>query len=134
MFMTLMWEAWKGMSRPFDFSDTTKREAFRRQWNLCAHCGRNLANLYDHAHHVIPNQSGNVSNPADAFLRSVDNCVILCDMCHERVHQDARYRTGAVAPPEYYPYSHGNQVQQHTLWVTQLNNQWRRMFPSRGPV
>jgi 5-methylcytosine-specific restriction endonuclease McrA len=95
------------MKRPFNFKDTTKREAFKRQWNLCAHCGENLSDFFDHAHHVIPNQTGRAGNVADQFLRTVDNCVILCDTCHERVHHDGSYRTGAVAPPEYYPYSHG---------------------------
>jgi 5-methylcytosine-specific restriction endonuclease McrA len=115
------------MARPFEFDQRTKGQAFLRQWNLCAHCGRNLSSLFDHAHHVIPNQTGVVGNPADAFLRSVDNCVILCDTCHERVHQDGRYRAGAVAPAEYYPYSHGKQSPQHTLWVIRVNAEWRRV-------
>ena len=120
------------MKRPFDFEHTTKAQAFMRQWNLCGHCGGNLSNLFDHAHHVIPNQTGRVTNPKDQFLRSIDNCVILCDLCHERVHQDGRYRTGAVAPAEYYPYSHGRQTPLHMLWVIRVNAEWLRMLSCQG--
>jgi hypothetical protein len=108
------------MGRDFDFSETVKREAFFRQWNLCAHCGRNLINIVDHAHHVLPNQVGNPKNSNDDWIRSVDNCVILCDTCHYRVHENGHYRTGAVAPPEYYPYSHGRQTHDHQNWLTRI--------------
>jgi 5-methylcytosine-specific restriction endonuclease McrA len=122
------------MARPFDFDQRTRREAFLRHWNRCAHCGRSLSDLFDHSHHVIPNQTGSLSNPADAFLRSVDNCVILCDTCHERVHEDGRYRTGAVAPAEYYPYSHGTQTAQRSLWIALIHAEWRRIFPGSSTV
>src|SRR5262245_7104676 len=84
------------MDRPFDFSRTIKRDASLRQNNKCAHCGDELTDLLDHAHHVVPNQTGNPAARQDNWLRSLENCVVLCDTCHTRVHQDGRFRTGAV--------------------------------------
>ena len=115
------------MARPFDFDRATKNPAFFRQWNLCACCGVSLLDLHDHAHHVIPNQIGDTSDPADAFLRSADNCVILCDTCHKRVHANGHYRTGVVAPATYYPHSHGKMVAQRQPWVKRINAEWHRI-------
>ncbi len=108
------------MKRNFEFSEDVKRKAFFRQWNLCAHCGRSLVNVVDNAHHVLPNQVGSTKNANDQWIRSVDNCVIICDQCHERVHEDGRYRTGATALPEYFPYSHGRQTLEHQSWVSRI--------------
>ena len=108
------------MARPFDFSRQVKQEAFQRQWNLCAHCGQDLRDLWDNAHHVVPDQAGKAGAAADGFLNGVDNCVVLCDLCHYAVHDSGRYRSGAVAPPTYYPYSHGRQSHQHLLWAIKL--------------
>lgn len=110
-----------GKPRPFDFSDLTKELARGRQAGLCAHCGHSLRDLFENAHHVIPNQSGDPHNPRHAWLRTVDNCVVLCYMCHDRVHADAHFRTGAVAPPDYYPFSHGHDAGAHLLWVRRLD-------------
>lgn len=85
------------MARAFEFDPTTKRAAFQRQWNLCAHCGEDIRSMWDHAHHVVPNQAGRLGNPPDEFISSADNCVILCDMCHYAVHDSGKYR---AAPPE----------------------------------
>ena len=117
------------MKRPFEFDRRTKDQAFFRQYNLCAVCGGSLVHEYDHAHHVIPNQTGNVSNPADAFLRSVENCVMLCEQCHERVHQDGRFQAGAIPPPDYYRHSHGKNMAEHNLWVARVTAEWDRKFP-----
>lgn len=67
----------------------------------------------EHAHHVIPNQSGDRKNPAHAWLASPENCVILCATCHGVVHAGGNYRTGAIAPPTYYPFSHGTNAAAH---------------------
>ena len=109
------------MERPFDFSKEVKNKAFFRQWNFCAICGKNLINLVDHAHHVIPNQLGRKGHREDEWIKEVDNCVILCEQCHLRAHQDGKFRNGAVAPPDYFIYSHGkNSKAAHQAWVTRI--------------
>jgi hypothetical protein len=108
------------MSRPFDFAWHTRLEARQRQGGACACCGELLDGVLEHAHHVVPNQSGRAGEPRHLWLRSIDNCAVLCDLCHWRVHQDGRYRTGAVAPPEYYPHSHGDDQIAHRAWVAKL--------------
>ncbi len=72
------------------------------------------------SHHAVPNQTGDPNKPSHAWLRTVINCVILCDGCHDQVHEHNK-TTGAVAPPEYYEFSHGNQAVQHQAWVSDLN-------------
>jgi hypothetical protein len=112
------------MARPFDFPEFTKQQAFFRQWNLCAHCGGSLVDAYDHAHHVVPNQLGREGNPADAWMREPDNCVILCDACHNRVHQDGRFQAGAVASPDDFPYSHGHKTLEHRAWAARMRDRF----------
>lgn len=113
------------MARLFDFSESTKNQAFFRQWNLCAHCGRSLINLIDHAHHVVPNQMGKAGHKGDFWIREVDNCVMLCEHCHHRVHEDGRYRTGAVASPADYPFSHGrNAEKEHRHWASKMEKRF----------
>ena len=109
------------MARAFDFNTTTKNKARLRQDSLCAVCGENLDDMEEHAHHVIPNQSGDPRNAAHQWLGSTDNCVVLCALCHERVHENGKYRTGAVAPPTYYPHSHGNDKTAHRTWAATLS-------------
>ena len=114
-------------NRPFDFSKTVIREARLRQNGLCAHCGRKMDDLWEEAHHAIPNQSGNPNNPDHDWLRTEDNCVVICDPCHSRVHND-NTRTGAVAPPEYYEYSHGGDSIRHSAWVRRLNQRAAKLW------
>ena len=115
------------MARPFRFDPITKQRAFFRQWNLCAHCTQSLINAYDHAHHVVPNQVGRPGNRADAWIRELDNCVVLCDDSHGRVHENGRYRFGAVASPDDFPYSHGRKTKvnpaaemEHRVWADRM--------------
>jgi hypothetical protein len=82
------------MSRPFDFGTLTRQRTRIRQFGMCAVCGDRLDDLVEHAHHVIPNQSGNPADADHQALRTVENCVVICDACHERVHENGRYRTG----------------------------------------
>lgn len=115
------------MARPFDFSDNTRQKAFFRQWNQCAHCGRSLIDTYDHAHHVVPNQLGRPGNPDDSWMRGDDNCVLLCDTCHNRIHENGRFRSGAVASPDDFPYSHGRQKAEHQIWASRMRAHfWKR--------
>jgi hypothetical protein len=112
------------MVRPFDFSKEAKDQAFVRQWNRCAHCGQSLVDVLDHAHHVVPNQIGKAGDPRDSWMRSQDNCVVLCEDCHVRVHEDGRFRAGAVASPDYFPYSHGKQKAAHDQWAEELRQRF----------
>src|SRR5262245_37936725 len=98
------------MARPFDFSDDVRNQAFFRQFNCSAHYGETLLYLSDHAHHVVPNQLGQAGDTTHHWIREIDNCVILCEPCHERVHENGKYRFGAVASPDDFPYSHGPQA------------------------
>ena len=111
-------------NRAFAFTDKTRKAAFARQQMVCACCGDYLGNLYDNAHHVVPNQVGRANDAGHAWLREVDNCVILCDSCHFRVHQDGKYENGAVPPPDYYPFSHGKQSGEHLEWVAQTQERF----------
>lgn len=108
--------------RPFEFDNRVKAASRLRQEGLCAHCGESLDDLWEHAHHVVPNQSGDEGNTLHAWLRTEINCVTLCQDCHERVHQDGRFRDGAVAPAEYFPHSHGLNRASHTAWVQDLRS------------
>jgi hypothetical protein len=110
------------MAVDFKFRDAPKREARLRQFERCACKGEKLNALEEHAHHVFPQQSGSLGNPQHAWLSTSINCVILCTACHERVHEDGRYRGGAVAPPSYYPHSHGGNIGAHGAWVKQLTS------------
>ena len=107
-------------NRPFDFSEAVRDEARLRQFGLCAHCGMSLNDEWEEAHHAIPNQSGDPQNQEHAWLRSVENCVVLCDMCHHMAHGE-NTRSGAVAPPDYYPFSHGRNPVLHAAWARSLN-------------
>lgn len=116
------------MARAFDFNSAVKQQARYRQFGLCACCGESLEDLVEHAHHVVPNQSGNPNDPAHSWLDSVDNCVVICDMCHTRVHQDGKFKTGAVAPADYFQNSHGRKKSLHQTWVKQLRARSRKIW------
>lgn len=105
------------MSRPFTFKDSVITQARMRQQGRCAYCGEDLANLWEEAHHVTPNQCGEWGLADHRWLAEVDNCVVLCDGCHHRVHQNGRYVQGAVAPASYFEYSHGGDRYLHQVWA-----------------
>ena len=113
------------MNRPFKFNENIKRQARLRQSvngrTKCAVCSENLENIYEHAHHVVPNQSGDVKNQKHIWLKMAENCVILCETCHDRVHENGNYRSGAIAPPNYYKFSHGGNIAAHRQWVKLLD-------------
>ena len=113
------------MGRTFAFSQPTARAARQRQAGRCAQCGCSLASAVEHAHHVIPNQSGEAGEAADHLLRSPENCVVLCDACHTAAHGHGKFRNGAVAPPEWFTYSHGRKgAAGHHPWCALLNAHW----------
>jgi hypothetical protein len=114
--------------RPFEFKEPTQDQARLRQDGRCAHCGENLDDLYEAAHHVIPNQSGNPRNPNHAWLTSVENCVVLCGDCHDIVHDGSRFRYGAVAPPSYFPFSHGENKAAHHVWIKEMESREKTIW------
>lgn len=116
------------MVRNFSFSDTVKGEVFQRQFNLCAHCGFELRDIEDRAHHVVPDQAGSYGTAVDAFISSAENCVYLCLLCHDAVHQGGKFRDGAMAPPSYFKYSHGHDRAAHDLWVMNLDRLIARKY------
>jgi hypothetical protein len=119
------------MPRHFEFRAGAIREARLRQYGRCAVCGDDLEWVEEHGHHVVPNQSGRASNAADTFLRSTENCVVLFTVCHWAVHDGGRYQCGAVAPPDYYEYSHGpNGGKDRLAWIAKVNADLERIFGS----
>jgi len=117
------------MSRPFEFGEEERFHARLRQNGRCACCGENLDDLEENAHHVVPNQSGKQGNISHSWLSTVENCVVLCSACHYRVHEDGRYRVGAVAPPSYFPISHGGREALHKTWVAELEQRICAVWP-----
>jgi hypothetical protein len=117
--------------RYFAFSGGVKKIARLRQDGMCAVCADPLDDIYEHAHHVIPNQSGSAANQDHEWLKLIDNCVILCELCHDRVHADGHYRKGAVAPPAYFKYSHGENKAEHVKWLFNMNAKARRFWGRR---
>ena len=69
--------------RTYDFPDTVKKQAIKRQDGLCAMCGVSLSTPWTHgryrgeAHHLKPGCHGG--------RKTVDNCVYLCWAEHELV-------------------------------------------------
>ena len=120
------------MPRPFDFADPRiKQEARFRQANRCACCGESLNDFFhEFAHHVIANQSGDPRNPAHAWIRQLVNCVLVCEDCHSRVHENGKTRNGAMAPPGYFKYSHGSHGAAHRAWVQDLEQKQLTIWPT----
>lgn len=120
------------MADRLEFSEPIERKVFLRQQGRCAVCGHDLNMLLRNTdmeainyHHVVPAACG-----GDA---SEENCVALCTAskgthryysCHYRVHAEGRYRSGMVAPPEYYEYSHGHNKLGHEAWVKRMHSRF----------
>lgn len=84
------------------FSESTKQRSRFRQRGKCVHCNESLDWQEEFAHHLYPHALGG----ADC----VDNCVVLCGSCHYRVHNDGRFRSGIVAPRDYFPYMNASRT------------------------
>ena len=84
----------------------TKRNARTRQHARCALCGESVVWQEEFAHHLHPHALKTERQPQGG-PDHVDNCVILCRPCHERVHYDGRFRSGIVAPKSYFRYMSG---------------------------
>ncbi|MDR3100266.1 MAG: HNH endonuclease [Paraburkholderia sp.] len=113
------------------FSEEIMRKVYVRQKGRCALCGRSLdwllKNTAMHSfqyHHVMPRMTGGKD--------AEDNCVVLCtdidpvkgdsskDGCHYRAHADGKYRSGVVAGPEMFAFSHGHEYARHELWIRRV--------------
>lgn len=125
------------MGREHDFGAEEKKEAWTRQHDNCACCGKNLerqARVQEElpkAHHAVPNQSGDLSREQDPWMSSQNNCVYLCHDCHDSVaHTDGQYRDGPVAGPDKFKYSHGDYKndpearRKHEEWSKEVNERW----------
>ncbi len=111
------------MPRLFNFSKTTLSEVLFRQKALCAWCGEKLDDLIFHGHHVVPNQAGTADTPANAWLRTAINCVMLCEDCHREFgHEGGKYQTGAVPFARYYRFSHGPDHRAHQRWARDIDS------------
>jgi hypothetical protein len=108
----------------FEFSSITKYQAYYRQWNRCACCGQNLTFQQGVARHVIPPQMGNTADSAVAFLRAIDNCVILCKHCDVDANQN--YGKNVIASPATYGYSHGLERITHQQWAKKLHSEGQK--------
>ena len=78
-------------------------------------------------HHVVPSQLGDANQKNAAFLsflKSENNCVAICSVCHNRVHADGRTRSGPVPPATYYPFSHGGNHGMHVVWARKVDKWW----------
>ncbi len=51
------------MKRAFEFNATEQFHARFRQGGRCACCHVDLNSVVEHAHHVVPNQSGSPDSP-----------------------------------------------------------------------
>ena len=116
------------MARKYEFSETVKKEARQRQMDLCASCGHSMNDEWEEAHHVIPDQSGASSQNKYDWMRTALNCVVLCDPCHVNIGHNGNTRTGAVAGPDAYTYSHGGNDVQHKEWVRILDIEAARVW------
>ena len=125
------------MPREHDFNTAAKKDAWIRQHGKCACCGKNLEEAAQkqgelpNAHHAVPNQSGDISREQSPWMRSQDNCVYVCNDCHHKVHEEGKYKIGAVAEPDQFRYSHGKPNSKanrdaHAEWEGEVNSQWEK--------
>lgn len=97
----------------FRFSEQTKAEAAERQQDMCASCGDPLSDSPTHAHHtgitVQEARELGLEKQPD-YVRSADNCSIVCEPCHQDfVHDGGRTRT-ATEDTSALPHTHGNDL------------------------
>lgn len=119
------------MGDPYRFTNQTLIETRQRQEGACACCREQLDDSVEEGHHVIPRQLGAPDQRRDGFLETSDNCVIICKDCHDRVHEDAHFKDGAVAPPEYFPGSHGANTAAHEAWVGEVHSMEDNYYPQQ---
>jgi len=125
----------------YNFDDTIRDSARSRQEGYCASCTpkRKLAAKGGIGHHVIPVQTLNyteadetkpVFQNAGFFIKSLDNCVMLCGDCHFHYHEFGNTSNGAVAVPETFTHSHGVRSDLHNVWTEKVDTVWRLLYPT----
>jgi hypothetical protein len=111
------------MARLFEFSPATRMEAMFRQSWLCAWCKTDLKDDFPHGHHVVPNQAATADSAENAWIRTAENCVMLCEDCHREFgHAGGDFRNGAVPFACQYKYSHGKNFAEHTRWAARIDS------------
>jgi 5-methylcytosine-specific restriction endonuclease McrA len=111
------------MPRLFNFSKTTQDAALFRQKFRCAWCCEHLSEVIFHGHHVVPGQAATARTPGNQWLRTEENCVMLCDHCHAvHGHEDGKYAKGAVPYARSFRYSHGPDFKAHKNWADRVDS------------
>ena len=110
------------MTRDVEFPANVLDRVIERQHGQCGGCGDQLTSDYSDDP-VIPAVSFANSTDGQAFLKSDDNCIVVCQECHDDI-DDVSRQTGSVPPPEIYPHSHGSDLAAHQEWSTRINNRW----------
>ena len=118
----------------YNFTDKIRGDAFARQQRKCAICARDLADLEDRGHHVIPVQSGNPKDPQDDVIKTLENCVMLCVMCHDDVAHQGDTVSGVIPPPAYYKHSHGTSAELSQKWSNALGIHFDRIMNRKRSV
>ncbi len=82
------------------FSDDIQAQALERQNMKCAECGLKFGrdDVYV-AHHI--------QRDADGGSNDLDNCAMLCQTCHDFVHDNAKYREPIQLDRDGYKYLNG---------------------------
>jgi 4-hydroxyphenylpyruvate dioxygenase-like putative hemolysin len=85
-----------------------------------------------HGHHVISDRLGKHITISTDFIRSEDNCIMLCDECHLQEAHSGNFAHGPVLDAVAFKYSHDNNKIAHNLWVLKHDKIWQaRLLPRK---
>lgn len=116
------------MRAMLDFGWTVRSLARLRQRGLCACCGEDLDDVEEHPHCVLPDPGG-AGAPANGWLSSADNCVILCPACDARVQRGESLCSDSLDTlPGDFVHSHGSDRRRHNAWAVQLVQRARLLW------
>lgn len=102
------------MGRRNQFPEGIKNKARKRQRDLCAHCGDGLDGQTDEGFQVVPRKSVDDSDSnKHVWVRSADNCVMICDPCNSKHGHKWMRRLR----PEDFKFSHGKNRAAHQKWL-----------------
>jgi len=125
--------------RLYEFHGGVWQTVVKRQDAICAACGKGLAAFNDDGdrdvfgHHVIPDQCGKHRPKYADFLRTAENCVMICKECHWAAHEYGKYEYGIVANPDFFQFSHSKRKGEHRAWCETINDRWNLLFPAVRP-
>ena len=107
----------------YEFTPSVKQQALERQEYQCASCGDSLADQPSAAHHAgISVQEARAAKMHDSpeFVKSADNCAIVCPECHEQFQHDGGHFRTAIEDSSSLPYMAGrNEIQERQLAMQQ---------------